>query len=130
MAELVLRLRTPRALLVDAPVKSITAEDAGGWFGMLPGRSDVVAALVPGLLLFEDADGECFVALAGGLLELRDGECRVMAREAVVSRELDAIGDELEAQLRAREESALMRKDAMDDLAREALRRLAEEARS
>jgi F-type H+-transporting ATPase subunit epsilon len=130
MATLRLRLRTPRALLLDTDVSSVTAEDVGGWFGLRPGRTDVVAALVPGMLLFEDAEGEGFVALAGGLLDLRAGECRVMAREAVVARDLDNIADALEAQLAARDQRAEVRSDVIDDLAKEALRRLVEEFRS
>lgn len=122
-------LRTPRALLVDAEVSLISAEDADGWFGIRPGREDVVAALVPGLLLFEDEAGEGFVALAGGLLDMHDGTCRVMAREAVVARELDAVADALEESMALRRRHAEARSDAIDDLAKEMMRRLVEEVR-
>ena len=77
-----LRVRTPEGLLYDDLVSSIRAEDRDGWFGILPGRRDVLATLPPGLLLFADAEGDGFVALSGGLLALRGGECRVMASEA------------------------------------------------
>lgn len=129
MATLRLQLRTPRAMLIDAEVSSITAEDAGGWFGIRPGRTDVVAALVPGLLLFEDDGGEGFVALAGGLLDLRNGTCRVMAREAAVARDLDVISEALEESMARRRKRAEARSDAIDDLAKEMMRRLVEEAR-
>ena len=130
MTTLRLALRTPAGLILDTPVESITAEDTAGWFGLLPGRTDVLASLPPGLLLFRDSAGEGFVALAGGLLDLSAGECRVMAREAVVSRDLDAIADALESHLEARERRIARIGDAMDDLAKEALRRLVEERAS
>lgn len=124
-----LKLRTPSGLLLDEPVDRVVAEDLDGWFGIAPGRADLVAALQPGLLLFRDHRGEGFVALAGGLLELRNGECRVLARQALVTRELEQIADQVEALLRTRHERLQSRTDALSDLVREALRRLAKEAR-
>ncbi|MCA9623430.1 MAG: hypothetical protein KC731_30625 [Myxococcales bacterium] len=125
-----LEIRTPRGLLVDGPIRRLAAEDLDGWFGILPGRTDVVAALPAGLLVFEDEDGEAFLALAGGLLDLRAGDCRVMAREAVLSRDLDAISEAVDAHIDERRRRGGRQRDVMADLAREALRRLATEQRS
>jgi F-type H+-transporting ATPase subunit epsilon len=124
MSELVLRLRTPAGLLLDSPVTSVTAEDRTGWFGIRPGRTDLVAVLPPGLLVFVDDEGEGFVALSGGLLDLRSGECRVLTGDATLSRDLDAIADAVRAQRRSRTERADAHRGVMRDLAREALRRL------
>jgi F-type H+-transporting ATPase subunit epsilon len=123
-------LRTPRGLLVDRPIERLAAEDLDGWFGVEPGRTDVVAALPAGLLVFEDDEGETFVALAGGLLDLREGDCRVMVREAVISRDLDAIAEEVDAHLDERRRKGGRERDAMGELATEALRRLAEEQKT
>lgn len=130
MNELRLRLRTPQALLLDQVVSSIVAEDLSGWFGVLRGRSDLLAVLRPGLLVFRDDGGEAFVALAGGLLDLRAGECRVLAREALVERDLDAVSPRLEAFLAGRKQAGARRRTVVDDLAKEALRRLAAEVRA
>ena len=47
----------------------IVAESAGGSFGLLPRRLDCVAALVPGILVYETpARGEVFVAVDEGVL--------------------------------------------------------------
>ena len=127
---LTLRLRTPRALLVDEEVAAIDAEDLDGWFGLRPGRADLVAALPPGLLIFRDGQGDGFVALAGGLLDLHEGECRVTCRVAVMSRELDEVAAEIDRQLARRDARAERDRDAMTELAREALRRLAEHERA
>ncbi|WP_428265069.1 F0F1 ATP synthase subunit epsilon [Haliangium sp.] len=130
MSALRLRLRTPAGLLVDRPVRAITAEDRDGWFGIAPGRADIVAALPPGLLVFRDDEGEAFVALAGGLLDLRGDECRVMAREAVMSRALDEVAEQVAAQRARRRARGEARREVMLDLVREAMRRLAQEAKT
>lgn len=130
MSTLSLQLRTPNGLMVDQPVLSITAEDNNGWFGVAPGRADLIALLPPGLLLFRDEEGEVFVALAGGLLDLHDGRCRVMARQAVVSRDLDEIADQLEAHLGGRSARRETQRTVMDELVREALRRMAKEVQA
>lgn len=130
MNGLQLQLRTPHGLVVDQPVVAITAEDLSGWFGIGPGRADLVAVLPPGLLTFRDAEGEVFVALSGGLLHVESGRCRVLAREAVVSRDLDDIADQLEAHLVGRTARRETQRGVMDELVREALRRMAEEVRS
>lgn len=122
---LTLQVRSPEGLVFDGPVRALRAEDEDGWFGVLPGRMDVVAVLPPGLLLFEDAAGDGFVALSGGLLELADGRCRVMAREARLSRDVEEAAAALDALLEARRRRAGRRRGVMQDLEREALRRLA-----
>lgn len=129
MNTLHLMLRTPSGLLIDQPIGGLIAEDLGGWFGILPGRVDLMAILPPGLLVFRDKEGESFSALSGGLLHLRGGICRVAAREAIVSRRLDDVAATLEAQLKRRRARRETLRDVIDDLAREAIRRLAEGAK-
>ena len=130
MTTLRLRLRLPTGLVVDQPVQSIVAEDLDGWFGIRAGRLDLVAVLPPGLLTFRDAEGESFVASSGGLLDLRDSECRVLVSEAVVSRHLEEIAADLERREADRSKRRDRRRDALEELAGEALRRLLEEVRA
>lgn len=124
-----LGVRTPAGLLVDRPVQRVLAEDLSGWFGIRPGRLDLVAVLPPGLLAWGDGAEEGWVALSGGLLDLRRGECRVLARHAVASSQLEALADELARLLEERRARGAVQREVADDLAREALRRLAREAR-
>lgn len=130
MSSIRLRLRVPTGLLLDRPVHSIVAEDLDGWFGIRPGRLDLVAVLPPGLLELRDDEGEWFVATAGGLLELRRDECRVIVSEAVVSRRLEELATDLERLEAGRRARRDRRRDVIDELATEALRRLLEEVRS
>lgn len=130
MTRLHLRIVTPAGTLVNQLVTSVTAEDLDGWFGIRPGRSDLVAALAPGLLVFRDAEGEAYVAVAGGLLELRKQDCLITAREAVLTRDLDQVAERVEALIRGRSARARAQQGVMLDLIREAQRRLLAENRT
>lgn len=125
MSNLDLGIRTPVSTVFQGPVRSIRAEDLDGWFGIRHGRRDLAAVLPAGLLLFEDEVGEAFVALAGGLLDLRGDCCRVMAREVVLARRLEEIASLVEKHSRARQQRPDTQRDVFDNLAKEALRRLA-----
>lgn len=120
-----LQLRTPAGLLVDQAVREIRAEDESGYFGILPGREDLVAAMPASLLTFVDDGGEAFVALSGGLLDLRAGVCRVTAREAELTRVLEDVAHKLDAAFATRRQRAQSRRGALVELEREAMRRLA-----
>jgi F0F1-type ATP synthase epsilon subunit len=91
----------------------------------LPGREDVVATLPPGLLVYRAAEQEVFVAIAGGLLDLERGVCRVLTRDAVASDDLDAVSDIVLRHVQRRSERREEQSGIMEELVREALRRLA-----
>jgi F-type H+-transporting ATPase subunit epsilon len=116
--------------LVDREVDAVVAEDASGWFGVRPGRADLVAALPPGLLTFRHRRSERFVAHAGGLLDLRRDECRVMVGRAWIADELERLADALVALESTRRARGLARREMLSDLEREALQRLVQEART
>lgn len=128
MKPLELGIRTPVSTVFQGPVRAIRAEDLDGWFGIRPGRRDIAAVLPAGLLLFEDEEGEAFVALAGGLLDLRGRRCRVMARDVTLARRLDEILELALQHVRERRQRPRVQRDVFDDLVREALRRLARQA--
>ncbi|MBX3232517.1 MAG: hypothetical protein KIT84_16200 [Labilithrix sp.] len=129
MDPLLLRVRTPSSVVLDAPVRAVRAEDASGWFGVAPGRTELVATLPVGLVVYRDDEGEGFIAVGGGLLHLCGRECRVMVRDAVATRSLAAVGPELERYVDRRERRIARERGIIDDLAREALRRLVERGR-
>ena len=64
-------------------VSRIVAETIHGSLGILPRRLDCVAALVPGILLFEHGDGvEVYVAVDEGVLVKKGREVLVSVRNA------------------------------------------------
>jgi F-type H+-transporting ATPase subunit epsilon len=65
-------------------VLRIVAETSEGSFGILPRRLDCVAALVPGILLFEtEDDGEVYVAVDEGVLVKKGRDVLVSVRNAI-----------------------------------------------
>ncbi len=68
-------------------VSRIVAETLAGSLGLLPHRLDCVAALSPGILIYEtEADGEAFVAVDDGVLVKTGADVVVSVRRAIVSR--------------------------------------------
>ncbi len=87
-----LQIFVPHALFADEPaVLRIVAETPSGSFGLLPRRRDCVAALTTGILVYETAAGEIFVALDGGTLVKCGPLVRVSTRRAVAGRDLAAL---------------------------------------
>ena len=75
-----------------AGVTRIVAETHEGSFGILPNRLDCVAAIVPGILLFEtESDGEVYVAIDEGVLVKTGLEVLVSVRNAIGGSELDQL---------------------------------------
>lgn len=70
-------------------VLRIVAESRTGAFGLLPHRLDCVAALVPGILVFEtDAEGEVFLAVDEGTLVKSGTDVWVSVRNAIGGKDL------------------------------------------
>ena len=62
----------------------IVVETHEGSFGLLPYRLDCVAALVPGILVYEtEAEGEVYLAVDEGLLVKTGLEVLVSVRNAI-----------------------------------------------
>ncbi len=85
-----LRVLVPFAVFaVDTGVSRIVAESRNGSFGLLPRRLDCVAALVPGILLYETtAVGEVYVAVDEGVLVKTGPDVLVSVRRAVSGADL------------------------------------------
>ena len=78
-------------------VSRIVAETCEGSFGLLPHRLDCVAALVPGILIYEtEADGEIQVAVDEGVLVKTGPDVLVSVRRAIVGTDLRQLRDAVE----------------------------------
>jgi len=65
-------------------VSRIVAETREGSFGLLPHRLDCVAALTPGILIYEtESDGEVLVAVDEGVLVKTGADVLVSVRRAI-----------------------------------------------
>ena len=78
-------------------VSRIVAETRAGSFGLLPQRLDCVAALAPGILVYEtDAEGEVFVAVDEGVLVKAGPNVLVSVRRALDGADLGQLRDVVE----------------------------------
>jgi F-type H+-transporting ATPase subunit epsilon len=78
-------------------VSRIVAETHEGSFGLLPHRLDCVAALAPGILIYEtEAEGEVFVAVDEGVLVKTGPDVLVSVRRAIVGTDLARLRDAVE----------------------------------
>ena len=80
-----LKVLLPFEVLVDeAEVLRIVAETSEGAFGLLPHRLDCVAALAPGILIYETASHEeVYLAVDEGVLVKTGDHVRVSVRNAL-----------------------------------------------
>jgi F-type H+-transporting ATPase subunit epsilon len=79
-----LKVLLPFEVFADkSGVSRIVAQTRDGSFGLLPHRLDCVAALTPGILIYEtDDEGEVYVAVDEGVLVKTGAEVRVSVRRA------------------------------------------------
>ena len=78
-------------------VSRIVAETREGSFGLLPHRLDCVAALAPGILIYEDeAEGEVYVAVDEGVLIKKGLDVLVSVRNAIAGRDLRKLREAVE----------------------------------
>jgi len=75
-------------------VSRIIMETPGGSHGLLPRRLDCVAALIPGILIYETADeGEVYVAVDEGVLVKTGPNVHVSVRRAFAGADLSQLRD-------------------------------------
>jgi F-type H+-transporting ATPase subunit epsilon len=78
-------------------VSRIVAETREGSFGLLPNRLDCVAALSPGILIYEtESDGEVFLAVDEGVLVKTGPDVLVSVRRALGGMDLGQLRDAVE----------------------------------
>lgn len=78
-------------------VSRIVAESRTGSFGLLPRRLDCVAALAPGILVFEtEAEGEVFIAVDEGVLVKAGADVLVSVRNAIGGNDLGKLREAVE----------------------------------
>ena len=98
-------------------VSRIVAETRQGSFGLLPHRLDCVAALAPGILIYEnEADGEVFVAVDEGVLIKTGPDVLVSVRNAMAGTDL--------GRLRAAVEREFVNRDALEQSVRSVLTKI------
>lgn len=105
-----LKVLLPTKVLVDQEVGKVVAEAHNGSFGILPRHIDFVAALAPGILLYETTDAEeRYLGIDEGILVKCGDEVLVTSRSAVPGDDLHTLRDTIRErylELDEREKSA------------------------
>lgn len=108
-------------------VSRIVAETHEGSFGLLPHRLDCVAALAPGILMFEtEAEGEVCVAVDQGVLVKTGLDVLVSVRNAVGGADLGQLREKVEAEFLTLDEREQNVRSVTAKLESSLIRRLAE----
>ena len=108
-------------------VTRIVAESREGSFGLWPHRLDCVAALAPGILLYEvEAEGEVYVAVDEGVLVKTGLEVLVSVRNAIAGTDLGQLREMVEGNFLNLDEREQGVRSVMAKLESGFIRRLAE----
>ena len=122
-----LKVLLPFEVFVDEDdVSRIVAESPQGAFGLLPHRLDCVAALAPGILIYETpAQGEVCLAVDEGVLVKTGASVLVSMRRALRGENLGALRDDVARQFLAEDAQAQSLRGAMAKVESGFLRRFA-----
>ncbi|CDH45476.1 F0F1 ATP synthase subunit epsilon [Candidatus Contendibacter odensensis] len=108
-------------------VSRIVAETHQGSFGLLPHRLDCVAALAPGILIYETAaEGEVYLAVDEGVLVKTGPEVRVSVRRALGGTDLGQLRKAVEREFLTLDEHEQNVRSVMAKMESGFIRRLAE----
>ncbi|MDQ1251274.1 MAG: F-type H+-transporting ATPase subunit epsilon [Euryarchaeota archaeon] len=108
-------------------VLRIVAETREGSFGLLPHRLDCVAALEPGILIYETkAEGEVYVAVDEGVLIKAGPDVLVSVRSAITGTDLSQLREAVKREFLTLDENEQKMRSVMAKLEIGLVRRLAE----
>jgi len=116
-----------RIFAVQKAVTRIVAETREGAFGLLPQRLDCVAALEPGILIYEsNGDDEMYVALDEGVLVKSGQEVLVSVRNAIAGTDLRQLREAVEREFLTLDEQEQSLRSVMAKLESSFVRRFAD----
>jgi F-type H+-transporting ATPase subunit epsilon len=122
-----LRILLPSMVLADTPARKVTANGLHGSFTLLPRHVDFLAALAPGLLAYEPADGgEAFAAVDGGLLVKYGADVLVSTARAVVGDDLATLRQTFDCEFLAVDDRERATRGVMARLEADFIRRFLE----
>ena len=107
-------------------VLRVVAETRDGSFGILPRRLDCVAALVPGILIYEqEAEAEVYVAVDEGVLVKTGPDVRVSVRNAFSGTDLHHLREAVEREFLHLDERAQSVRSVLAKMESDLIRRMA-----
>ncbi len=127
-ARMNLRILLPFKIFAEKTgVVRIVAGTREGSFGLLPHRLDCVAALAPGILVFEtEAEGEVFMAVDEGVLVKTGADVLVSVRNAIGGMDLGKLREAVEREFLNLDEQEKSLRSVLAKLESGLIRRFAE----
>ncbi len=127
-ARMKLRILLPFKVFAEkTDVVRIVAGTREGSFGLLPHRLDCVAALAPGILVFEtEAEGEVFMAVDEGVLVKTGADVLVSVRNAIGGMDLGKLREAVEREFLNLDEQEKSLRSVLAKLESGLIRRFAE----
>ncbi|MCH7654870.1 MAG: F0F1 ATP synthase subunit epsilon [Chloroflexi bacterium] len=107
-----LEILTAEGVLFDGDVDSVVAPGSEGELGILPSHAALMTMLQPGELRYRTAEGESYLAVHGGFMEVRSDHVIVLADAAEHVDSIDA--ERAEEAVRRAEERIAARGADMD----------------
>lgn len=95
-----LKVLLPSRTLLDRTVSKVRLETSAGSYGLRPRHLDLVAPLVPGVIMYEHEGSEQYVATSSGVAVKVGEEVLVSVRDAVLGSDLDRLGKIVHERLR------------------------------
>ena len=122
-----LKVLLPFHIFADkTDVSRIVAETRDGSFGLLPHRLDFVAALVPGILIYQlQGEAEVYVAVDEGVMVKTGPDVLVSVRRAIGGTDLGQLRDTVEREFVTLDEHEQSVRSVMAKLETGFMRRLA-----
>jgi F-type H+-transporting ATPase subunit epsilon len=123
-----LKVFLPFCIFVEKTcVSRIVAQTRQGSFGLLPHRLDCVAALAPGILIYEiKEEGEVYLAVDEGVLVKAGTEVLVSVRNAIGGKDLGLLREAVEREFVTLNEGEKSVRSALAKMESGFIRRLAE----
>ncbi len=103
--ELTVEIVTQSGVEYQGPVDGVVAPGTRGYLGVRIGHAPLLSSLSTGLVTLHCADGDTFIAVTGGMMEVFDNRVTVLADAAERAAEID-IGRARRAMQRAKERLA------------------------
>jgi F-type H+-transporting ATPase subunit epsilon len=107
---------TPTGLVLSQSVNKIVAVGLHGSFCILGKHVDAVAALRPGILVYQDDSGEGYLAVHEGSLIKRESEVTVVTLQAYRGENLDQLAGQVNSMLHVADESERRTRSALAGL--------------
>lgn len=89
MSTVLLEVVTPERVVLSREVDMVSLFSGGGELGILPRHSPLASTVKPGIVRVKLGDGEDYVAVSGGFVEVLPARVTILADTAETSETLD-----------------------------------------